>query len=459
LTTQASKRPATIRRRLLLIFLAPLTLVLAIGIVVDYLSSVVPVTTAYDQALADAATAIAAHVTADSSGAVVVDLPPQAVSFLRTDRFDAIYYVVLGSRDEFVAGDAGLPLASSGLENPSYQDVQFRDQAVRAATYRTNTAAGTVSVTVGETTHKREAATRAILRGTVLTDSLQLAATLLLGWFGVRYGLRPLAGLRDQIAARSARELAPLDETSVPEEVLPLTRALNALFTRVRSSAQAQQQFLANAAHQLRTPLAGVQAKIELLTQSPTAAALQADLADLGEGCRRLAHTANQLLALARAEPSAVVPDDFRAIDLQPLVEEIVEEFFDRAQTKKIDLGAETAPAVVQGSAWLLRELLLNVVDNAVMYTPPGGTVTVRCGFTDAGAFLEVQDDGPGIPSHERERVLQRFYRLKDATGQGCGLGLAIVDEIVQLHGATFAINAGTEGRGTCIRVVFPASV
>ncbi|MDR3388834.1 MAG: sensor histidine kinase [Rudaea sp.] len=451
------RRAPTIRRRLLVIFLLPLTLVLAVGIVVDYVSSVVPVTTAYDQALADAATAVAAHVTTDSSGAVVADLPPQAVAILRTDRFDEIYYLVLGPHGEFVSGDRGLPLAQPGADNPSYQDASFRGHAVRVASYRTSTAADAISVSVGETTHKRELATRAILSGTVQTDLLQLAATLLLGWFGVRYGLRPLAWLRDQITARSARDLVPLDQTEVPEEVLPLTGALNSLFARFRDSALAQQQFLANAAHQLRTPLAGVQAKIELLTHSPAAAPLRSDLMDLAVGCQRLAHTANQLLALARAEPSAVVADDFRPVDLQLLIEEVVEQYLDRAQAKNIDLGAETVPTVVRGSAWLLRELILNLVDNAITYTQSQGNVTARCGATDAHTFLEVQDDGPGIPADERTRVLERFYRAQGADGNGCGLGLAIVDEIVQVHAGTLAIHAVTDNRGTCVRVVFPA--
>jgi two-component system, OmpR family, sensor histidine kinase TctE len=447
----------TIRRRLLFIFLAPLTLVIASGIVVDYVTSVIPVTTAYDQTLADGATAIAAHVSTDTNGGFKADLPPQAEQILRTDRFDAIYYLVLGPHAEFIAGDAGLPSAPSGAENPNYADATFHDRAVRISTYRMSTSNGIVSVSLAETTNKREIATRAILGGTVLTDCLQLAAILILCWFGVGYGLRPLSWLRDQITNRSARDLGPIDQRGVPGEVLPLTAALNGLFDTVQTSTQAQQQFLANAAHQLRTPLAGVQAKIELLIQSPHSAALKADLEDINEGCRRLAHTANQLLALARAEPSSVSGDDFRSVDLQMLVENVVEEFFDRAEGKGIDLGAETAAVSLQGSSWLLRESISNLVDNAIAYTPRGGTVTVACGISNERTYIEVSDDGPGIPSDERRRVLQRFYRVKDAAGHGCGLGLAIVDEISQLHGAHLSIDVPDAGHGTRVRITFPA--
>jgi two-component system sensor histidine kinase TctE len=456
LKNQALKPAASIRRRLLFIFLAPLTLVIGIGVVVDYVTAVIPVTTAYDEALADAATAIALHLTTAADGSVAADLPPQAIAILRTDRFDAIYFRVAGPRDEIVAGDADLPVADAGIENPAYRNVQFRGQPVRVTTYRSSVSAGAVSVSVAETTRKREAATRAILTGTVLTDLLQLAATLLLGWFGVRYGLRPLMSLRDQITARSARDLAPLDEGSVPEEVRPVTHALNALFARVSESVLAQRQFLANAAHQLRTPLAGVRAHLELLTRSPNAEPVRHELETLSEGLERLGHTANQLLALARAERSAIAAEDFAPVDLQPLIESALEDHMDCALTQDLDLAGETLPVRVHGISWLLRELLMNLVDNAVAYTPRGGHVTARCGVDEGRAFLEVEDDGPGIPPDERTRVLQRFYRLHSATGSGCGLGLAIVDEIAQLHGAALTMSTGANGRGTRVRVAFP---
>jgi two-component system sensor histidine kinase TctE len=175
------------------------------------------------------------------------------------------------------------------------------------------------------------------------------------------------------------------------------------------------------------------------------------------EGLKRLAHTAHQLLTLARAEGSATLERDFVAVDLARLVEEAVTLHLDRALAKQIDLGAEAAPASVRAVEWLLRELLSNLVDNALNYTPAGGVVTLRCGALPGGAFLEVEDDGPGIPPEERPRVVERFQRAAGAPGVGSGLGLAIVSDIVALHGARFELGSGHHGRGTRARVEFRA--
>jgi two-component system sensor histidine kinase TctE len=209
----------------------------------------------------------------------------------------------------------------------------------------------------------------------------------------------------------------------------------------------------------LRTPLAGLQTQIELLQDDPQAQPLRARLTGLLDGTRRLAHTSNQLLALARAEPSAAVVADFRAVDLRDLAEDAVAQQFDAALRRRIDLGVEASAARVTGSAWLLRELLANLVDNALAYTPAEGRVTVRCGHApDASQrpFIEVEDDGPGIAESERERVLERFYRAPGTPGDGCGLGLAIVHEIARAHHADVHISGGPQQRGTRVRVVFP---
>jgi two-component system sensor histidine kinase TctE len=186
-------------------------------------------------------------------------------------------------------------------------------------------------------------------------------------------------------------------------------------------------------------------------------------LRSLHDACRRLGHTANQLLALARAEPSANVADDFRALELRQLVEDAVAGNLDRAVERHIDLGAETAPARVHGVAWLLRELLANLVDNALTYAPAHGHVTVRCGIvenaTSQEAFLEVEDDGPGIAEAERARVTARFYRAPGSGGNGCGLGLAIVDDIARVHGAKLEIGSGAGDCGARVRVRFPLNV
>jgi two-component system, OmpR family, sensor histidine kinase TctE len=462
-----SERPfvPTIRRRLLLLLLAPLSVLLAVGVVFDYASGTSPVRDAYDQALANTALGLAARVRITDTGAIESDLPPQAIEMLRADKYDEIYYLVLGPHGEFVAGDSGLPLAPTTRSNPAFRDAQFNGTLIRVCSYQLNVAVGAVTVSVAETLHKRNSATQQMLTGIILTDTLQFIAILVLVWLGVRYGLHPLLALRDQIAERSARDLAALNETRVPGEVRPLTRALNRLFATVREAAFAQQRFVANAAHQLRTPLAGLQAQLELLADDPEAGALRSRLGNIHDGARRVAHTANQLLALARADSSANATDDFRTLDLRELCEDVVAEQYDRALLRELDLGVEAESARVHGSAWLLRELLVNLVDNAISYTPARGRITVRCGVVQRSddaplaSFLEVEDDGPGIPKADRVRVLERFYRAPGARGDGTGLGLAIVDEIARAHAATLEIDAGVDDRGTRIRIRFPTVI
>lgn len=467
--TAADPRAPSIRRRLLLLLSAPLALLLALGVLVDYASSTTPLNAAYDQALASSIVAVAAHLNIGADGKVKSELSDQAIAVLRADNEDKIYYLVLNPRGEFVAGDEGVPTAPPGRENPSFLDAEFHGEPVRSSTYRLANAAGEISITVAETTNKRRDAMHSMLSYIVVSDLLQLLATLLLVWLGVRIGLRPLLELRDQIAQRSALDLAALDETSVPSEVRPLTHALNRLFTTVAAAANAQHRFLADAAHQLRTPLAGLQAQLELLAgdpavADPASAALRERVTQIHAGMQRLGHTANQLLALARAEPAANPADDFRSLQLQTLAEDAVSAHFDHALKRQIDLGVEAEPAQVRGSAWLLRELLANLINNALTYTQTNGRVTVRSGVVDklaspatATAFLEVEDDGPGIPPSERARVLERFYRVAGGGHDGSGLGLAIVDEIARAHGARLDISVGADGLGTRVRVEFAA--
>lgn len=288
-----------------------------------------------------------------------------------------------------------------------------------------------------------------------LTGFIQVDVTLLLVWIAVHYGLKPLTSVRMQIEARSPRDLEPLRTDAVPTEVRPLADALNLLFDMLREAVRSQRQFVADTAHQLRTPIAGLMGQLELLMGDPEAAPVRARLAALHGGMSRLAHSANQLLAMARADRSASLADRFEAIELRTLVEKAVELHVNRAERQEQDLGADAHPAVVEGSRRLLEDLLNNLIDNALSYTQAGARITARCGTGDTGSFLEVEDDGPGIPESERGRVRQRFYRIAGSPGVGCGLGLAIVDEIARLHDAALTIESGSAGRGTRVRIQF----
>jgi two-component system sensor histidine kinase TctE len=301
-----------------------------------------------------------------------------------------------------------------------------------------------------------EPAARYGLMSTLLWDFVQLDITLVLVWFGIQLGLRPMKKLREEIARRSALDLRPIDESSVPREIAPVVVTLNRLFQMLRTSVQSQQQFIANTAHQLRTPITGMQAQLDILAAEPAAAPIKNRLATLQEAIRQLAHSANQLLTLARADPAINVASKNQAVSLKNIAEEVIAKFFDRALLGRIDLGADLQPATVVADPSLLDDMLSNLVDNALKYTPAGGTVTVTTGERGGKAFVAVEDSGPGIPESERERVKQRFYRLPNSPGHGSGLGLAIVAEVAGLYGASLIIDSGAGGAGTRASLQFP---
>jgi two-component system sensor histidine kinase TctE len=303
--------------------------------------------------------------------------------------------------------------------------------------------------------HKR-AHIRARLLTTVLgVDLLELVAILGLAWLGVDLALRPLLALRDQISRRSASEIEPLPLASVPVEVRTLVGALNRLFRTISDNSRMQRQFLENAAHQLRTPLAGVQAQLELMIAEEPMPVRRDRLQLTLAATRRLAHTTQQLLALARSEHAAMDNAGFFVADLAAIVETTVPDHVSRAVSGGIDLGAELHPARICCVQWLLAEVVNNLVDNAITHTPAGGSVTVRCGVSDEIAFLEVEDTGAGIPRDEWARVTSRFFRGRHARGYGTGLGLAIVADVARLHDAKLSIGAGKDERGTRVRLEF----
>jgi two-component system sensor histidine kinase TctE len=448
----------SIRRRLLIFLLPPLVVLMLAGVYANYRAAMLFVQAAYDRRLADSALALATPIKI-AGREIHVDAAPQAQPAEGTDRADPagpVYYSILAPGGQLLAGNPQLPTTPPGSANPTYADVRLGTRELRVATYRLPTTGGTVTINVAEASDSRARPGQFILASTWLMDFIQVDVTLLLVWVAVHFGLKPLTAVRRQIEARSARELRPLEVAAVPAEVRPLVDALNLLFEMLSEAAHSQRRFVADTAHQLRTPIAGLLGQLELLMREPAAAPLQSRLSALYDELTRLAHSANQLLALARADPSANLADKFESIDLKSLAERVLEQHFDRSVEGGIDMGAEAEPARVNGNARLLEDLLGNLVDNALNYTPKGGCVTVRSGFHNSSPYLEVEDDGPGIPEPERVRVRVRFYRLPGTPGRGCGLGLAIVEEISQLHRATLTIEAGANSQGTRIRVQFP---
>ncbi len=456
--TRAPARTPSIRHRLLFFLLPPLTALLVVGVFVDYRAALIFARKTYDQRLTDAVLAVAGQIDAAGVEAAAQRLPRRLPTW-GVDRDPDFSYAILGPRGQLIAGNpllsrptANAPRAGS---NPSFADATLGGKNVRVASYELRTAAGATTVKVAGEDDSRTGPAHFVLGSTWLIGFIQLDITLLLVWIGVHFGLKPLLDVRRDIEARSARELRPLELASVPTEVRPLVEGLNMLFEMLAEAARSQRQFVADTAHQLRTPITGLLGHLDVLMREPAAAALHDRLASLHEGMSGLAHSANQLLALARAEPSANLADPFESVDVKALVERVLERNIDRSVEARLDLGAEAQATQVTGSVRLLEDLLGNLIDNALHYTPAGGHVTVRCGSDDSKPYLEVEDDGPGIPAAERSRVRERFYRMPGSSGHGCGLGLAIVDEIARLHGAELTIEAGAKGRGARMRVSF----
>jgi len=276
-------------------------------------------------------------------------------------------------------------------------------------------------------------------------------------WYGVGRGLVPLIALQREIEQRSHRDLAPLTESTVPHEVQPLIRAMNDLLGRLSASIAAQKRFIADAAHQLRTPIAGLKTQTELGSRQPQSAEGKAMLKQLHTATEQMTRLINQLLSLARAEPNAGPASMTETIDLAELARQTTTEWVPRALARSIDLGFEDQPgaARVEGNAFMLHEMLNNLLDNAIRYTHSGGHITVRVSAAESKVVLSVEDDGPGIPEADRERVFERFYRVLGSGAEGCGLGLAIVREIAERHQAEVVLSARGDGSGTVVRITF----
>jgi two-component system, OmpR family, sensor histidine kinase TctE len=445
---------SSISRQLVFWLAVPLMLLALCGALVHYFNSVAPGVIDSDRRLREAANTLMARV-GIKDGRATIDAGTEGRPSPPVP--DSIKYALRDGQGRLLAGDGRLPFVSIGNETSQLFAMSQVDQrSLRTLTTRFDTRAGIVFITAADARPVLEPAARLGFMNTLLWDFVQLDVTLVLVWVGIQLGLRPVKKLRDEIADRSPLDLRPIVESSVPREIAPVVVTLNRLFGMLRTSVQSQQQFIANTAHQLRTPITGMQAQLDLLAAEPAAQPIKERLLTLQEGIRQLAHSANQLLTLARADPAANIAAKNQSVDLKVIVGEVVAKFFDRALLANIDLGAETTPVSIHADPSLLDDLLSNLVDNALKYTPAGGSVTASAGVRNGKAFLAVEDTGPGIPEAERPRVKQRFYRSPNSPGYGSGLGLAIVDEIAHLYDASVTIDSGVNGLGTKVQLQFP---
>ena len=463
--------------------LVPLLLLWPLSVVTIWLVAQGIANRPFDRELGELTRTLARRVTvapvqsAPPSVRVQVNLSEASAAILRSDPSDAVFFQVLGVRGEWVAGDRQLPVPEGppgAAGELHFREDEMQGQAVRVAYLWLPLAGGTDAmqplVQVAETLEKRSQLATEIARGVMLSQFAILPLAVLLVWFALLRGFRPLNALQLRIRQRASDDLSPIDERLAPEEVSPLVGAINDLLARLDRSIAAQKHFLADAAHQLKTPLAGLRTQAELAQREVDAGgdarAAKRSLQQIARSSQRAAHLVNQLLSMARAEDREQA---LRAtvFNLAALATETVRDFVPRALEAGVDLGYEGPEAKsdaaprLRGQPVLVRELIRNLVDNALQYTPRGGTVTLRlsAGGRSPEAVLQVEDDGPGIAEAERELVFQPFYRAIDNEVEGSGLGLAIVREIAQQHGGSVVIDSAHPGQvpaGTCVTVRLP---
>lgn len=437
----------------------PLIFFISIESVLSYFVTLHHVDVAYDGWLLDSARSLTQEIKV-KDGNVFVELPPAALEIFKWDESDKTYFKIISAENVLIAGDKFVP-ESKDLEvdwaSPVYFDDEMYGEPVRVVSMMIAPELSDVKVFVhvAETLNKR----RGMMMDILLADLLpQLALVLLVGIYlvlGVKRGLQPLHILADEIAKRSSRDLRPIPEQHVFLEVRALTDTINDLLARLGLSISTQQRFIANAAHQLRTPLAGLKLQVERAQREQNLAEMKPALTHI-QGCAdRMSHLTTQLLVLARSEP---IDGNYelRLVDLNKLVKQTCIDWVPKALQRQIELSFEglNQALVVNGDEVLLRELLANLLDNAICYGNDKGHILVKITQIPFPC-LSVEDDGCGISESEVERVFERFYRIPGSPGDGCGLGLAIVKEIADLHSARLELIRLSAVGGTQIKLIF----
>jgi two-component system, OmpR family, sensor histidine kinase TctE len=420
----------------------------------------------YDKALYRTALALADQVSLEALG-VQVNLPQVAKDLLEFDEDDDIYFRILGPNGDLLAthDDLPLPNAYPKADQTLYYNATFNGEKLRVVVYSLpilsettpNAAQNNVYVMVGETLQKRALMTDEILLSMLLPQLLIILLVSALLFFGIKRGLQPLDKLKADLSQRNINDLSPVDNSKAPIELQPLLNAFNDLLARVGGAVSKEQRFIADAAHQLKTPLAGLKTQAELALREKEPSKIAHALGQINQASGNLSHMVNQLLVLSKAEPDGATFLELKPVDLQLLAQEVTGDWVATALQKKLDLGFSSAlnTALINGNAALLRELINNLIDNAIRYTPAGGNITVGIKQENQQIILSVQDSGIGISADSQAIVFERFYRVLGTQQEGCGLGLTIVQEIAERHGATVHISSEGDGKGTLFSVRF----
>ena len=458
------KRPRpSLRRRLLAFLLIPMLLLLVLDAVLSYGVALSYSNHVHDRALANDALSLAQLLRHES---LPGDLSAQARFLLDYEPHGRNYFKIRSLKHGLVSGNDQLPRPATAVavgQPPVLFSATIDRTRVRAATVAIRNprdASDILDISVAETLHDRHEVAREILGLSVSLQLLLIALLIVLAWLGVTFGLRGLNPLVRRLARRE-RTLAPIDDSDVPVELLPLTRTIDGLFSRLRELMALQERFVADAAHQLRTPLAGLALHVERAQAHPEGEALADALGHIQRLSARATRTARQLLALTRAQTPRQGDDHMVDLDLAQLLPECVGERVPEAVAGEVDLGYEglTSPAPIHGDPNALREMLNNLLDNALRYAGRGGHVTVglRADAAHGHYVITIEDDGPGVPEDFLPRLGERFFRTPAAPEGGTGLGLAIVQRIAEQHGAE-VVYARARSGGLHVDIRFPGS-
>lgn len=462
-----SRPSESLRLQLLRWLLPPLLLLLLLNAWLSNRAAVATADMAFDRLLTASAEAIAEDV-AYKDGELVVDLPYAALELLESNIQERIFYRVVSPTGQTATGYDDLPLpsvplapdAESTLYTADYRGERIHLVALNKQLYGTGITAPAI-VLVAETSEARDALSRQILVEGLTRQGALIAAAVIFVWLGLVRGLRPLARLRRSVALRSPADLSPIDPGSVQVEVRPVIEALNQHTARLERLLSSRQRLIADASHQMRTPLAEMRTQIEYSLRQDRPELAWQTLRDVLGDVDRLSRLMSQLLLQASSDPDGLAASRRDVVDLVEVARQVALDHVGAARKKSVDLGFEASHEVasISGNGLLLGELVGNLVDNAILYVHDGGHVGVRVVRAD-DVTLEVEDDGPGIPAAEREQAFERFHRLPGALAQGkrgSGLGLAIVRDIASAHQGRVELLTPASGRGLCVRVTLPA--
>ncbi|GLQ94654.1 sensor histidine kinase [Dyella acidisoli] len=450
----------SLRRRLLTTLLVPLTALLLLNSLITYIGALIYANHVHDVNLVnDTVTLVQMMATKSPDGRV----SPQAQFLLEYEPEGRNYFSVFSARHGLVAGNPVLK-PPGGLfidgTRPQLYDVQIERHALRAASIQManpREPGDQLEVTVAETLRDRRLEARQILLLSIPAQALLIIAAFLLVWLGVSTGLRQLEPLTNQLANRE-HDLAPIGDAQVPVEILPLTRTIDGLFARLRGMLALHERFIADAAHQLRTPLAGLSVHAERAQASSDQATIKDALNHIQRLILRANRTSSQLLALTRAQTAEHEIGDTERLDLAAVIPELVGQRVHEALAADIDLGYDgpTGPLWIEGDRHRLQEMLDNLIDNGLRYAGRGSLMTVSLERESNAICLAVEDNGPGVPPTWIERLGERFFRVPGSEEQGSGLGLAIVQRIAEWHNARVRYRSGSSGLGLRVEIVFP---